>query len=516
MVVLVPRRLRSVGVAAALAVLAGCGAKEQATRWIPDDAALVRCTTAGRHRMAPVLLDLPVPRVPTGLLARQLDPMALNDMGYEREQPVCAALLRPDEEATETTRATMTELLTTYASTGAAVRSTLGRCACDIAREAEVDALVAPCRDEPHRPSCNPSNEERQRALELVEPLRQALAETAIPRLHWRLAGRTDRPTWMVDRITELLPRHAGGATVLRAGQAIPSRHNHVLVRRLFDEPGVQAVVREDGGRALLVIRHLDGALVLDWLAFPSVAPTLTGLLPFIDEARADAVAQRLTQPATAYVPSAPLDKGNIISIDRRGLRAVDAMLLAAAPLAGIKEAPGRLPPPPEPPLVDRVTLQAPFGNKGERLVAQLRLSEAGTQWAQTLSGAALAAGVDALGLTPSEDAAPPADDQTQREGWETLGFVAHGQPVERIVLDGLPHIAELFRRLEMNHPGALLGTVDAWEIEVPPGAIGPGGTVPPAPELRGWSERIAERAHRVEASFDPPREVLRVELRPK
>ena len=82
----------------------GCGGGELATRWVPAEAAMVRCTTAGRDRMPPVLLDLPLPSVPTGLLARQLDPMALDDMGFEREQPVCAALLEPSGDTIDAAR----------------------------------------------------------------------------------------------------------------------------------------------------------------------------------------------------------------------------------------------------------------------------------------------------------------------------------------------------------------------------------------------------------------------------
>src|SRR5690606_40446482 len=99
---------------------------------------MVRCTTAGRDRMPPVLLDLPLPSVPTGLLARQLDPMALDDMGFEREQPVCAALLEPSGDTIDAARQGVTTLLDAHARAGAQARASLGRCTCEVARAADV------------------------------------------------------------------------------------------------------------------------------------------------------------------------------------------------------------------------------------------------------------------------------------------------------------------------------------------------------------------------------------------
>jgi hypothetical protein len=457
--------------------------------------------------MPPVLLDLPVPPVPTGLLARQLDPMALNDMGYEREQPVCAALVRPSDETVAQARAGTKTLLGEHARAGAAVRAAFGRCGCEVARAAGVEALLAPCRDVPHRPDCTPTAPQIEQLRALVEPLHTALASTPVPRLHWRVAGRSDRPGWLVARLVELLPRHAGGATAYQPGQAIPSRHNHALVRRLLDVPGAVAVLRLDGGRALLVARELDGALVLDLFAYPGVDPRLVPLLPFIDDARVDDLAAALEPPAEAWASPLPLGDGNLVHLDRAGLHAVDSLVLAMAPLAGAPAAPAALPDPAAAPLVDAVTLQAPFGVRGEQLRARLRLSDAGQQWAQTVSSAVLGPQADALGL-PLE---PPP-----REALDVaLPFVAHGQPVERLVLDGLARAPWLLRTLEMHHPSAVGGRADAWDVSLPIGATAPAGTVPAPLELRAWAERVATQPYRLRASFDPARQHLALELAP-
>lgn len=458
--------------------------------------------------MPPVLLDLPIPAIPTGLLARQLDPMALNDMGFERDQPVCASLARPSEEILTGARANVVGLLSTYRQTGVSARAELGRCACDVARAAKVADLLAPCHDEPHRSTCEPTPAEVERAVALVEPLREALAQTPIPRVHWRVAGRSDRPGWMIRRLTQLLPRYTGGATIFLPGQAVPSRHNHVLVRRLLGTPGVVAVLRMDGGRSLLVIRELDGAQVLDLLSFPPVAPSLMPLLPFIDEGRADAVAAALAPPIAAWVSPLPLTKGNVVFVDRPGMRAVDALVLSASPLAGRTDPPSTFPESSRSPLVDAVTLQADFGAKGEVLRARLRLSDAGRQWAQTLTDAQLGPQPELLGL-PME--APPLSPTMGAE----VDLPFYRQATERLVLDGLLRAPAFIRKLEMLHPNSVQGTLTEWDVELPPGAVAPGGTVPPPLELRDWAERLAAERYRLLSSFDPKREHFELELRP-
>lgn len=472
---------------------------------------MVRCTTAGRDRMPPILLDLPLPLVPTGLLARQLDPMALDDMGFEREQPVCAALLRPAAETVETARASVTTVMSEHGRAGATVRATLGGCACEIARAADVEALLTTCRDAPHRPDCEPTPAQIDEVRTLVEPLQTALASTPMPRVHWRVAGRLDRPGWLVERMVELLPRHPGGATVFQPGQAIPSRHNHGLVRRLLDVPGTVAVLRLDGGRAMLVVRELDGALVLDLLAYPGVDPRLVSLLPFIDDARVDDVAALLALPAGAWAPPLPFDEGNLVHLDREGLRAVDSLVLAMAPLAGVAEAPRALPEPTTAPLVDAVTLQGRFGTQGKELRARLRLSEAGQLWAQTLGEGLLGPQPEALGL--ALDPAAPSSLAEALDG--ELAFVAHGRPPERLVLDGLLRAPSLLRTLEMHHPSTVSGRLDAWDVSLPAGAVAPGGTVLPPLELRAWSERVAAEPYRLRTSFDAPRHHIDVTLSP-
>lgn len=493
----------------ALLGLGACGGGELATRWVGPDPAMVRCTTAGRDLMPPILLDLPVPAIPTGLLSRQLDPMALNDMGFERDQPVCAALMQPAPERVAAARDELAGLLQEYGRAGAQARARLGRCVCEVARTAEVVALLAPCHQEPFRAECEPTPAQIDEVRAVVAPLQAALASTPVARLHWRVAGRSDRPGWMVRRMADLLPRHPGGTTVFQLGQPIPKRDNHVLLQRLLEMPGTEAVLRLDGGRSVLVIRQLDGAQVLDWVSFPAVDPKLVPLLPFIDEARAQDVVDALAQPASAWRPPLALDQGNLVHLDRAGLRAVDSLLLAMATLAGHSEAPAALPALATDPLVDAVTLQAELGAGGKRLRAHLRLSEAGLQWAQTLPDALLGSDIEALGLPLEPGPRAPSLDVE-------LDFVAHALPPERLALGGLERMPGLLRKLEMHHPSSVQGRLDAWDVSLPPGAVAPGGTVAPPLELRAWAERVGAERYRLRASFDAPRQFLDLVLAPE
>ncbi|MEX1369319.1 MAG: hypothetical protein AB1Z98_39695, partial [Nannocystaceae bacterium] len=161
-----------------------------------------------------------------------------------------------------------------------------------------------------------------------------------------------------------------------------------------------------------------------------------------------------------------------------------------------------------EGPRVGAVTLQGRFGTRGKALRVRLELDDAGQQWAQALTGDLLAPSVDQLGL-PLEP--PPAPSPAEVE----LPFVAHRTATEWLVLDGLEGAAAFMRQLEMQHPGALAGTLDAWELTLPPGAIAPGGTVPPAQPLRGWAERIGAERYQLRSSFDPARVHLDLFLEP-
>lgn len=483
--------------------LAGCGGKE-AEAWIGPRSAVVRCTSPGRQRMPPVLLDVPVPAPPTGLYARALDPMALDEMGYQRDELACAVLQAPEPSTVQAVGITVSALVATHeAASTQAVRAG-GRCTCEIAHDLGVRELVAVCSRTPTQTGCDPA-EGRDAMQVALAPLQSAIEATSLPLVHWRLAGRTDRPGWFSERLDTLVAKHPGGSTIYRRGQAVATRDNYRLLRALLEHDHVVAVVRQDAGRALLVAREIGNTLVLDHFAYTALDPDLHPLLGALDNAHVDDYVRALTRPEDRRAPGLPPREGTLVEVDRARLEDVDALLVAASPLTGrryeedaeMRDAPDVL--------VDHIALQAPFGADGAKLVVRFELSEAGRLWAQTLGDGILSPTLDELGLAGRGPEHVPAE--------PALDFHLRGTPTDLLLVHGLHLVPPLMRRIEMNDPSSVQGRADAWRFELP--------AADPTPEadpivLRALRDRIASRPHVVQAELDPARETLKLELRPR
>lgn len=256
---------------AAGALLSACGPDPGPLGWVDARAAVIRCTSAGRDRMPPVMLDLPAPEAPTGLYARRMDPMALDDLGFQRDTVACALLLPVDDGSAEANRT----LLDARRTAAKAAGELAGMCACEAASQLGARPLLDNCVDRPTRPNCKV--EEQLPAMEAVlAPVYTALADTKPPLLHWRLVGKFDRAGWFARQQSTLIERHEGGSTVYERGEAVPKRGNGPLIDALLDEKDVVAVVRQNSGQALLVLREIDKTLVLDHFAYFGVGDTLT------------------------------------------------------------------------------------------------------------------------------------------------------------------------------------------------------------------------------------------------
>jgi hypothetical protein len=481
----------------------GCGPGKVPDAWIAERAAVVHCTGAGPLRMPPVMLDLPVPRAPSGLFARGLDPLALDALGFERDTTACAVLEAPRPEAIAASREAFDELIAAQTRFSVDAGQVAGWCTCETAEALGLRGLLLICHNKPTRPECDP--ERWTHAFETVaQPVIDALSRTPVPLVHWRLVGRTDRPGWFVDHFRELLGRHPGGSTVYVPGAPIPRRNNAQLVTRLFEEDGVVAVVRQDNGRALLVVRELGKQLVFDHFAYPAVDGVHKPWLELLDSARVGDYVAALAKPETRRKLALDPEDGNLVEVDRPLLEALDAWIDVGAVLAGT---PGAEATEPDAPLlVDRVTLQAPFGADGTRLVGEVRLSEAGVLWAQALSPARLSPGLDELNLP---DAAPAIADQPG-----PLPYLLQGTSTHTVLFFGLHGLAEAMPRVEMEHPGAIRGDEVRWRFELPASDLAevfPGSTV-----LSRLREVLARQPHALELQFDAAREVIRLDLQPR
>lgn len=442
------RVLHTIGAVAAASMVAGCGPDAGPADWIDARAAVVHCTSSGRDRMPPVLLDLPVPAPPTGLYARRLDPMALDDLGFQRDAVACAMLLHPDPTTSgEALAAARLE------AERAAVRL-VGGCACEAAALLEARELLPRCVDEPTRRRCDVADQ-IDAMTEILAPVEAALAQTHPPLLHWRLVGKTDRPHWFARQQETLLGRHEGGSTVFVRGQAVPRRGNGALVDALLAEDDVVAVVRQDSGQALLVVREVGKSLVFDHFRHPAVGDTLMPVLPFIDNASVDRYRALLAKPTqTRKLRLAP-GKGNVIEVDVTHLAAIDEAIVSGAELLDDRPAPTRSLPERR---VELVTVQAPFGEEGKRLDARIELTSEGARWAALLTSSQLLPGLEGLSLEPVEVPEIETD----------LPYVLAGSAFERSVVYGLEAVPTVMREVEDRYPGAIEGTEQEWAFTMP------------------------------------------------
>ncbi len=469
-----------------LGITAACGPDPGPLEWIDARAAVVQCTSSGRDRMPPVLLDLPAPVPPTGLYARALDPMALNDLGYQRDTVACAMLTPAEPSTTTADAATLTNLLTVREAAGREAIRAAGPCACDVVNGAGMRGLVPQCLDRPTQPTCDPEKD-RDAVLAALEPALEAVAQTRPPLMHWRLVGKTDREGWFVERQATLLARHEGGSTIYVRGQAVPLRDNGELIRALLDEEGVVAVAHQDSGRGLLVVRELGSRLVLDHFAYPVVGPRELPLLAFIDNANVERYRSLLAKPSATRKLTFDPAKGNLIEVDVGQLAEVDGVFEAAAPLASLPVAPSRELPARR---VERVAVQAPFGKQGTVLEVAVALTEDGREWANLLTNSPLSPTLDELG-----EEEPVLPDEVRSE----LPYALAGTAFESSVVYGLEQVTGLMKQVEMRYPSSVQGSARAWSFAMPPSDLS--GLVTEAARFEGLRKNFEAQAYGVEVS---------------
>lgn len=473
-----------------------CGPDPGPVGWVDAEAAVVRCTSAGRDRMPPVLLDLPGPQVPTGLFARRMDPMALDDLGFQRDTVACALLLPVDDTDAAGNKA----LLKARRDAAIAGAELAGMCACEAADQLDARPLLSNCVDRPTRRKCDVEGQLADMEA-LLAPVYAALAETKAPMIHWRLVGKFDREGWFARQKNTLIERHEGGSTVFEKGEAVPKRGNGPLIKLLLDEDDVVAVVRQDSGQALLVVREIDKALVLDHFAYFGVGDTLTPLLPYLDNASLPRYRALLAKPTETRKLRLEPGKGNLVEVDVSHLATLDAALrrgvdLYDAEIGPQRELPARR--------VEYVAAQAPFGKQGQRLDVRVELTSEGTEWASLLTSADLLPGLEDLGLEPVE---LPAVDST-------LPYPLAGTSFEDSVVYGLEGVPTLMDAIESRYPGAIKGTAKSWSFVMPLSNLE--GLVAPNARFTGLRTGFAERVFEVEVDVADEGRVLQVAVAPE
>lgn len=438
--------------------------------------------------------------------------MALDDMGYERDRPVCAGLLPPSPARIEGAAAALTDLGSLAHATGRQVREALGRCGCDVAYRAGVRDLLPQCIAEPTRDDCSIAQEELARLSEIVAPLVDAIARTDLPRVHWRLAGRTDRPAWLAEKASDLVARHPGGSTVFRPGEPVPDRDNFRLIEALLRLEGVVLVARQDNGTALLVARVLGDAMILDHFSVPRPAARYVGLLEAIDNARVSDIEAALALPegAQRWAPRRDPTEGAMVEVSREGLARMDDLEIALSAI-GERRYPKEDETWTEPTaLVDRVVMQAPFGAEGLALDVELLLSPEGRTWAATLPDTVLSPDAAELALSGHTPTFAPPDLPGMPSFW------LRGTPAGGVAIHGLSWAGELLRRVELEYPNSLRGTARAWELELPQGSIGFAGALPVVPGVESIADILATRPMHATGEVSGAGDRLTIRLRPR
>lgn len=489
-------RTSGVWVIAAGAVLVACGPDPGPVGWVDARAAVVRCTSAGRDRMPPVLLDLPAPQAPTGLFARRMDPMALDDLGFQRDAVACALLLPVDDGDAQSNKA----LLEARRDASSSALRLAGRCACEAADRLDARPLLSNCVDRPTRRNCDV--EAQLPAMEeILAPVYAALAETKAPLLHWRLVGKFDRAGWFARQQTTLVERHEGGSTVFERGEAVPKRGNAALIEALLDEEDVVAVVRQNSGQALLVVREIGKTLVLDHFAYFGVGDVLTPLLPYLDNASVERYRTLLAKPSETRQLRLEPGKGNLVEVDVTYLASIDQALRRGADLFDAELEPERELPDRR---IEYIAAQAPFGNQGQHLDVRVELTPEGTQWASLLTSTDLMPGLDALDLEPVE--LPEVE--------SLLPFPLAGTPFEASVVYGLEAVPGLMDQVESRYPGAIEGTAKRWSFVMPLSnleeLVGPGA------RFTGLRTSFAERVFEVEVEVVDEGRALQATVAPQ
>lgn len=458
----------------------------------------MHCTSSGRDRMPPVLLGLPVPAPPTGLYARMLDPLALDDLGYERDAVTCAMLLPPDTDGT----GALAGLLKARREADRAAARAAGLCACEAATTLGARPLLPRCVDRPTRSRCNIDEDAQAAVEEALAPVYAELAEARPPLLHWRLVGKFDRPGWFARQQASLTERHEGGSTVFLKGQPVPSRGNGPLLRALLEEENVVAVARQDSGKAVLVVREIGKTLVLDHFAHPAVGPEVAPLLPYIDNASIRRYRAGLAKPDETRKLRLEPGKGNMVEVDLTYLSNIDTVLSEAAVVAGEKSLDLRDLPPRR---VEFIAAQAPFGKQGQQLDVRVELSSEGAEWASLLTSTALSGSLSALDLEPIETFPPTGTG---------LPLLVAGTDFERTVVYGLEALPALMDEVESRYPGSIQGDARAWSLSMPLSDMI--GIVDDGAAFEGLRSAFAQRDFAIEVTVADDGTTLQATVAPK
>ncbi|TPV96919.1 MAG: hypothetical protein B7733_02300 [Myxococcales bacterium FL481] len=417
-----------------------------------------------------------------------MSPAALVELGFAPDSVVCASLEPPSEGELAQIASSVSRLLGVRREVDAAVQP-LGRCGCAAAGKLRRQRWIPSCEAHDPAPRCEIDTGLVTQVGRELSRMEAAMGAMTLPLTHWRLMGRTDRAGQFDARVSTLVSHHGGGSTVMRRGAPVSSRLNHELVVALFEQPAVQAVIRQDSGRSLVVVREIGDVLIYDHFAYPPVSSSMLTLLPELDNRNVETYRGGLEPPAATLELALSPTRGPVLYFDHDGLERVDAALAVGWRFTGRRDdvVRGRDGPPV---WFDRVTV---LGLTGRGLLrAQATLNAAGRAWAQSVPREAVMPSLTGWQTSARSPARPPARHRPS--------FLLRGTGVEHAVFAGIHGLPTLVAEVEMTAPNSVTGTNDDLALALP---VGP---LPAGLGTRVGLEALREQLH-------PKAHTLRVKL---
>lgn len=392
-------------------------------------------------------------RVPAALLSNDMHPYDLGELGFAEGSMVCAAWLAPSN-------AQVTQIGSNLAQVGEAMRTLedlAQGCGCASARARGLSGWISRCRGAATSRLCKPDGRLEAKLYEAAGVLESAFAAAAPARDHWRLAGPIGRPGRLAALHVDIAAHLGVGGDAFAPDGRRPRTGSDPLVESVLEVDDVQAVLRVDGSRGLVVIREIGRLLVIDYFWHIADGPRWQTHYPRFDAAAIDETLAALALPDERSGP-APTRPTHIY--DAAAFLEIDSLRKAATSLWAEPYDPTREVYERQPLVFSRLRFES--GPEGLELFGVL-----------TPEGEAFLTLGD--GGTIVERAGPM---QGYRQpfafdpGPRDPGYVFRGSPLERGWFDGPRSIGVLISTIASVSPEAVRGTIDKFKLQLPVGPL--------------------------------------------
>ncbi len=471
-------------------------------------------------------------------------PEDLGDLGFAPKTAVCAALIPNSWDQIETKKAEMKEVREVLDDLAVELRRK-DACFCSQLRGLDAQWVSPACSQGWARPGCKTHDILAERALApMLAPVGALADELEMPMEHWRIAGRTDRPGFWEHRYRWLKRRFSSSSEAFEPGTPATTGPSKSLINALLKSPGVVMVVRQEGGRSILVVREPDkDLLIFDLFRKPVYENESLSLLHKLDDIRPQGYLNALGKPEVPLRLAGDLRKSMTTWMSRDGLERVDAATRAVASffmlprLQGVDEE--------VPPFVDAIrwTTSVVEGDEPATSELYMSLTEDGVAWVDAVRAEGFASQIYELAeaeeqrespifeamaemdssLGSPEDGgegslegsaqgvdAPGADDGAEG-GRAASTFIpsairkvdvelALRPEVDGVWFHGLRRSVLFLSAAEFEHTGTFEGTIDEWRLEVP-GAFRL-GDLRVVSAFRPSMSRLGSGPHLIEGGF--------------